>query len=541
MADTGTTRSEEERPERRDGTAPEGERTGGPEGGGAPDGPDSAPRVETADRPGTGVRTRQWVGLFAGLVLAFAVRLLLPDSLAPQDRNVAAVAVLMAVWWMTEALPLPATALVPLIAFPALDVAPIEEVAPPYANPVIFLFMGGFIIAIAMQRWNLHTRFALATVLVVGTGPRRMILGFMIASAFLSMWISNTATAVMMLPIGIAVLGLMAQLGDGRRDPNFATALMLGIAYAASIGSLGTVIGTPPNTLLRGFVDENYGISISFFQWMQFGVPIAAVFLVIAWLVLTRVVFRPSVGEIPGGRELIREKLRELGPISRPEWTVLAVFVFAAVSWVLMPQLHGVWPWTERIDDAAIAMTAAVLLLLLPVSRDRRHRALGWEDTKALPWGILLLFGGGLALSGAFNRTGEDGEQTGLGPWIGDRVTGLDVLPTVLFVVAVAVLVLLLTELTSNTATVATFLPIMAGVAGGLGLDPMLLLIPVAVAATCAFMLPVATPPNAVVFGSGQVTIGQMIRGGVWLNVIGIVLLMLALYSLGVLVFGLTV
>jgi solute carrier family 13 (sodium-dependent dicarboxylate transporter), member 2/3/5 len=486
------------------------------------------------------VLPRQWIGLAAGVVLALLVRLALPDTLADTDKNVAAVATLMAVWWMTEALPLPVTALVPLVAFPVLDVAPIGVVATPYANPIIFLFMGGFTIAIAMQRWNLHTRFALATVAVVGTSPTRMILGFMIATGFLSMWISNTATAVMMLPIGIAVLGLMAQLGDGRQDPNFATALMLGIAYAASIGSLGTVIGTPPNTLLRGFLDENYDIKIGFGQWMMFGVPIAVVFTGIAWFVLTKLVFRPAITEIPGGRELIAERRRELGPVSRAEWTVLTVFVGAAVSWVVLPQMNDIWPWTERVDDGVIAMAAALLLFLLPVSPDRRTRALAWEDTKSLPWGILLLFGGGLSLSARFTREGEDGATTGLGPWIGERVTGLDAWPTVLFVIAVAVLVLLLTELTSNTATTATFLPIMAGVAIGLGLDPMLLLIPVAVAATCAFMLPVATPPNAVVFGSGQVTIAQMIRGGIWLNVIGIVLLTLALYTLGIAVFSIT-
>ncbi|WP_165984547.1 DASS family sodium-coupled anion symporter [Streptomyces sp. YIM 98790] len=486
-----------------------------------------------------GVRPRQWIGLAAGVALAVLLRLVLPDSLAPQDKNVAAVAALMAVWWMSEAIPLPVTALVPLVAFPALGIAPLAEAAGPYANPVIFLFMGGFMIAIAMQRWNLHIRFALATVALVGTAPARMILGFMVATAVLSMWISNTATAVMMLPIGVAVLGLMAQLGDGRRDPNFATALMLGIAYAATIGSLATVIGTPPNTLLRGFVDENLGIRISFFQWMQFGVPLSAVFLVIAWLVLTKVVFRPGTEEVPGGRELIAARRRELGPISRPQWTVLAVFLGAAASWVVFPQLHDVWPWTQRIDDSVIALVAALLLFTLPVGPQARTRALAWEDTRELPWGILLLFGGGLALSASFSRDDGQGGTTGLGPWIGERVTGLDAWPVLLFVVAIAVLVLFLTELTSNTATVATFLPIMAGVAGGLGMDPMLLLIPVAVAASCAFMLPVATAPNALVFASGQVTIGQMVRAGVWLNLIGVVLLTLALYTIGIGVFSL--
>ncbi|SFC80206.1 SLC13 family permease [Streptomyces aidingensis] len=484
------------------------------------------------------IRPRRWAGLVAGAALAVLLRWALPDSLAAPDKNVAAVAALMAVWWTTEALPLPVTALVPLIAFPVLDVAPLAEAAGPYASPVIFLFLGGFLIAIAMQRWNLHIRFALATLALVGTAPHRMILGFMVATAVLSMWISNTATAVMMLPMGVAVLGLVARSGEGRRDRDFATALMLGIAYAATIGSLATVIGTPPNTLLRGFAEENFGIRIGFFQWMRFGVPLSAVFLVMAWLVLTKVVFRPGTGEIPGGQELIAARRRALGPVGRPEWTVLAVFLGAAVSWVLFPQLHGIWPWTERVDDTVIAITAALLLFALPVAPGGRIRALTWEDTRELPWGILLLFGGGLALSAAFSRDDGEGGTTGLGPWIGERVTGLDGRPVLLVVVAMAVLVLFLTELTSNTATAATFLPVMAGVAGGLGMDPMLLLLPVTVAASCAFMLPVATAPNALVFASGRVTIGQMARAGLWLNLIGAVLLTLALYALGLPVFA---
>ncbi|GAA1918429.1 DASS family sodium-coupled anion symporter [Streptomyces sodiiphilus] len=477
---------------------------------------------------------RQWIGLGAGVVLAVLVRLVLPDSLSADGKNVAAVATLMAVWWMTEAIPLAVTALMPLVLFPLLGVAPVGEVAAPYANNIIFLFMGGFIIAVAMQRWNLHTRFALSTVLLVGTSPVRMIGGFMLATGLLSMWISNTATAVMMLPIGVAVLGLAAQLGDGRRDANFGTALMLGIAYAASIGSLGTIIGTPPNAILQAHLRDSHGIDISFFQWMLFGVPLAAVFLVIAWFVLTRLVFRPSLTDIPGGREMILRRKQELGPMSRGEWTVLGVFAFAALSWVVVGVLKPYVAWIDaHVSDAGVAITAAVLLFLLPVDRHRTRRALVWEDTRDLPWGILLLFGGGLSLSGQFGA-----EQSGLGPWIGEQVTGLDVLPTFLLVMAIATLVLLLTELTSNTATTNIFVPIMALVAVGLGQDVMLLALPVALTATCAFMLPVATPPNAVVFSSRQVTIGQMLRGGVWLNAAAIVLVTVAVYTLGALVFG---
>ncbi|SOD62044.1 solute carrier family 13 (sodium-dependent dicarboxylate transporter), member 2/3/5 [Streptomyces zhaozhouensis] len=497
----------------------------GREGGMVRDEPESA--AEGAEGAEEKVATRQWVGLGLGVVLAVVVRLVLPESLSADGRNVAAVATLMAVWWMTEAIPLAATALLPLVLFPLLGNAALSDVAPPYASETIFLFMGGFILAAAMQRWNLHTRFALATVLLVGTSPVRMVGGFMLATGALSMWISNTATAVMMLPIGVAVLGLVVQLGDGKRDPNFATALMLGIAYAASIGSLGTLIGTPPNAFLREYLNTTHDISIGFFQWMLFGVPLAGVFLVVAWLLLTRVFFPPALREIPGGREMLQERRRELGPMSHAEKTVLAVFCLAAVSWIMVPQMEDRWAWVSDFGDAGIAVSAALLLFLLPADTRNTRRVLDWDDTKDVPWGILLLFGGGLSLSTQFG-------ESGLSAWIGERVSGLDAVPTLLLVVVVAGLVLLLTELTSNTATAATFLPIMGGVALGLGLDPLLLVVPVALAATCAFMLPVATPPNAIVFGSGHVTIGQMVRGGAVLNVCALVLITLATYTLGV-------
>ncbi|PRX51158.1 sodium-dependent dicarboxylate transporter 2/3/5 [Prauserella shujinwangii] len=490
----------------------------------------------TSERLSRGTVRRQWTGIVLGPVLAIIAYLLFPESLSPGGRITGAVAVLMAVWWVTEALPLAATALLPLVLFPFFGVAEIEDVASPYADDIIFLFMGGFLIALAMQRWNLHKRIALRTVLAVGTRPVMLIAGFMIATAFISMWVSNTATTVMMLPIGVSVLGLVWQLGDGKGDVNFATALMLGIAYAASIGSLGTIIGTPPNTLLVGYLEDNHDISIGFGQWMLFGVPIAVVFLAICWFVLTRV-FPPALTSLPGGRELIREQLTGMGPMSRGEWNALAVFVLAAVSWIVIPTLADVEsianaaPWLANVSDAGIAMAAAVLLFVLPVDGKAGVRTLNWETAKQLPWGILLLFGGGLSLSSQFTATG-------LSTWIGERVSALDVLPLLALVAITVLLVLLLTELTSNTATAAAFLPILGGVAVGLGYGPMVLVVPAAMAATCAFMLPVATPPNAIVFGSGYVTTGQMIRGGVWLNAIGLVLVTLTAYTLGGWVLG---
>ena len=472
----------------------------------------------------------------------------------------AATAVLMGVWWMTEALPLPATALIPLVVFPTLgeDIT-LDKVGASYGNNIIFLFMGGFLLALAMQRWNLHRRIALLTVKVMGTKPSQMVAGFMVATGFLSMWVSNTATAVMMLPIGVSVLLLVTKIGsgDGETAPataeaggsrdtgevdlqddqlkeevvksNFGTALMLGIAYSASIGSLGTIIGTPPNTLMAGYLSDAHDITIGFGQWMLVGVPLAVVLMALCWLLLTKVLFKPEISEIPGGKELIGEELHKLGPMSSGEKRVLALFVLAAAAWILVPILFD----DPMISDAGIAVAVGLLLFLCPAGAAPGVRLLDWDTAVKLPWGVLLLFGGGLALSAQFSTSG-------LTEWIGQQVQGLGGLPVVLLVLLMAGGILLLTELTSNTATAATFLPVAGGVAMGIGVDPMLLAIPVALAATCAFMLPVATPPNAIAFGSGYVTVSQMIRGGVWLNLIALVLITITTMTLGVWVFGLT-
>ncbi|WP_038683482.1 SLC13 family permease [Rubrobacter radiotolerans] len=496
------------------------------------------------------VSTRAWVGRFAGPVLALVVYLLLPSGeggLSPEGQVVVAVGLLMAVWWVTEALPLPATALLPIVLFPLFGAVEIGDATAPYASDTIFLFMGGFMIALAMQRWGLHRRIALFTILAVGTKPVRVIGGFMLATAFLSMWVSNTATAVMMLPIGLSVLALV--LTDGERSggsgaeedasrftgagaSNFAVCLMLGIAYAASIGSLATLIGTPPNLFMAGFLQETYDITIGFGQWMAVGLPLSAVFLFVSWIVLTRFVYPPEIEEISGGRELIRGEIEEMGGISRGEKVVLAIFVTTAFFWIFRQPLSGL-PGLGGLEDAGIAIAAAVLLFAIPVDWRNGVFALDWRTALRLPWGVLLLFGGGLSLASAVSATGVD-------EWIGDRFGGLAGIPTLLFVVAVTVAVIFLTELTSNTATAAALLPIFGGVAVGVDLDPLLLVVPAALAASCAFMLPVATPPNAIVFGSGHVTILQMVRAGVWLNVIAILLITLAVYGLASWALGLT-
>ncbi|WP_033444058.1 DASS family sodium-coupled anion symporter [Dietzia alimentaria] len=493
---------------------------------------------------------RSVIGTVAGLAVALIVYLVMPGDLEHNARLTAAVAVLLGIWWMTECIPIPATALVPLIVFPVLgeDIS-VNDVGAEYGNNIIFLFMGGFLIAIAMQRWNLHRRIALLTVRAMGTRSTRVVAGFMIATAFLSMWVSNTATAVMMLPIGVSVLMLASELGsesampkiDASADPtsdsvkeavirsNFGTALMLGIAYAASVGSLATIIGTPPNTLLAGYLESEHGIELGFGRWMLVGLPLAVVMLVITWFLLTKVLFRPEIEEIPGGRKLFDDELNKLGRTSSGERRVLAVFIAAAVAWVAVPLV-----WEDApISDAGIALVAGLVLFLVPAGTARGVRLLTWEAALKLPWGVLLLFGGGLALSAQFSGSG-------LTDWIGEQSSALGGLPVILLIVVAAGGVLLLTELTSNTATAATFLPVAGGVALGLDLNPMLLAVPVALAATCAFMLPVATPPNAIAYGSGYVTIGQMIRGGVWLNLIGLIAITTVTMTLLVWVFGLT-
>lgn len=466
--------------------------------------------------------TRQKIGLFAGTVL-FAVMLFLPspEGLSESGWNTAAVAVLMGVWWITEALPIPVTALLPIVLFPVLDIVSIGDATSPFANPLIFLFMGGFVIAIAMERWKLHRRIALNIVHFVGVKPSSIIVGFIIAGAFLSMWVSNTATTLMMLPIALSVLELIEREKDGQDKLNFEIVLVLSIAYACNIGGMGTIIGTPPNALLVGFMSENYGIEISFLDWMKVGVPVMLVGLPIMYFVLSKVVYPIRLNELSGGRAFIKSQLRELGAITGAEKKVAAVFVATALLWITRPLLSDILP---GLSDAGIAIAAAVALFIIPVNFSKGEFVLTWSDTRKMPWGVLILFGGGLSLASAIS-------QTGLADWIGQGVGGLQAWPIVLMLAAVVLVVVFLTEMTSNTATTAAFLPILASVAVGLGQNPMLFIIPAALSASCAFMLPVATPPNAIVYGSGRVTIPEMSKAGLWLNLIFIALLTAATFT----------
>ncbi|MCI7551763.1 MAG: DASS family sodium-coupled anion symporter [Actinomycetaceae bacterium] len=492
---------------------------------------------------------RRMLGIFGGIALAVLIYYIFPreipdallQSMAAEDGTLpdpvvlgnniaftASIAVLMAVWWIFEAIPLAATALVPLVTFPIFGVADFKAAATPYASDTIFLFMGGFFLALAMQRWNFHRRLALAIVLLIGTKPKRMVLGFMVATGFISMWVSNTATAVMMLPIGISVLATIGQLdGEGGKMSKFGTGLMLGIAYAASIASLSTLIGTPPNALLRAYLQDNHDITLNFGTWMLFATPMAWLFVIIGWQLLIRI-FPPEIEEVPGGKAMIKGELQKMGPMSSQEKIVMIVFILGALSWIFIPTLFPDGP----ISDSIIAMVISLVLFLIPAHiQPDGIPILDWETAKEIPWDVLLLFGGGLSLAAMFGASG-------LSKWIGNMAAGLEGVPVIVMVIVITAIVIFLTELTSNTATAAAFLPIIGAVAIGMGVDVQLLVIPVALAATCAFMLPVATPPNAIAYGSGYVKIGQMVKAGIWLNIIGIILITVFTVFIGPMVLG---
>ncbi len=481
------------------------------------------------------------VGLWLGPLLAVAI-LLLPDldPARPAVGRMAAVAVWMAVWWISEAVPLGVTALLPVVLLPLLQIMPGRQVSGLYFNSIIFLFLGGFVVALAMQRWGLHRRIALRIILLLGGGPARAVLGFMVAAGFLSMWISNTACTMMMVPIAIAVT---ARLGQGRPPAEarrLAAALLLGTAYGASIGGLATLVGTPPNPLFVQNLKLLFPASpaIGFGQWFLFAAPLSAVFLAVAWLVLVGL-FRLRGLRAGGGREEFRRERAALGPMSREERLVLVDFVLLALLWLTrqgltvgslrLPGWSDLLPDPSLVDDGTVAALAALLLFIAPsrrVEAGRRRRLMDWREARKLPWGIVLLFGGGFALAAGF-------VESGLSQWLGDRLQGLSVLPPLGIVLGVCLLMTFLTELTSNTATTQMALPILASVAVAIRVDPLLLMVPATLSASCAFMLPVATPPNAIIFGTEQVGAGQMARVGLVLNLVGAVLITACVYLLG--------
>ncbi|MBS3787392.1 DASS family sodium-coupled anion symporter, partial [Candidatus Bipolaricaulota bacterium] len=395
---------------------------------------------------------RQKIGLILGLTLFLLIIFLPAEIHSPAAKKTLAIAVLMATWWVTEALPIPAVSLLPLALFPALGIMGSSEVASQYGHRLIFLFMGGFLIAVAMQKWDLHKRIALYIIRSIGTGPKQIVLGFMVASGFLSMWISNTATTMMMAAIGLAVVSFLATASEekaqikGKLRTNFGVALMLGIAYACSIGGMGTIIGSPPNALLVAFLENNFNQSISFLDWLIVGLPIVIILLPIAWWYLTNISSPIRLNKIPGGEELIKEKIQELGPMGKGEKRVLAVFILTAFLWII--RSFVISPYLPMVGDATIAISMALLLFLIPVNLEKGEFALDWDWAIKIPWGTLILFGGGLALAKGI-------ENSGLAIWLAEKLDRFTHLPVLFFLLVTITLMVSLTNLTSNTGTAA--------------------------------------------------------------------------------------
>jgi sodium-dependent dicarboxylate transporter 2/3/5 len=440
----------------------------------------------------------------------------------------AAIGVWMAVWWVTEAVPIPATALLPLVLFPLAGVVSMNSAAAPYANPVIFLFFGGFILAAAFERSGLHRRLALGLLSIVGTRPDRIVLGFMVAGGFISMWVSNTASVLMLLPL---VNSMLHRPGGDDADTlpptDFERALLLGIAYAATIGGYGTLVGTPPNALLAGFLQQTHGVKLGFLDFMLVGVPIVIVGIPVAWLLLTRVTFRVHGGHALVETHTLASQRRELGTASRQERFVAAVAAITALAWIGQPWLSRAIP---GLTEAGISVACAVALFVIPID-EKGTRVVDWKAAESIPWGVLVLFGGGLSLAGAI-------QDSGLAKWIGDSVGGLRTLSPLLIILIVTTVITFLTEFTSNTATAAAFLPIVSSLAIGAGMSPLVLAVAAGLAASNGFMLPVGTPPNAIVFSSGRLSIPQMARAGFLLDVVFIAIITAVSYFLVLPVLG---
>ena len=467
------------------------------------------------------------LGLVIGPVIAIIVYFLLGSAsgLDENGRRLASVAILMAIWWVTEAIPLAATALLPVACFPLLSILPVVDTTAHYGNKLIFLFMGGLMLGKGLERWGAHKRLALFIILLVGTGPRQIVAGIMLASALLSAFVSNTATVMMMLPIVLSIAVLAA--GDeyeSKHAKRFSVCLLLALAYGASIGGIATITGTPPNGFLAGFLASDMGIEMTYARWLGLGIPLTAVLLPISWAYLVFVAMPVRIGEIPGGRRYIRERLDAMGPMSGAEKLSVSIFGLTAFLWITHSWLEQLFQ-IPKIDDASIAIFGALLMFITPVDRSRTTRVLSWKVAEEIPWGILILFGGGLALAGAVTRTGLDA-------WIGHQIASLGNPGELPLIGGVTTLIVFLTEMTSNTATTSTMLPVLAAVGEGMRIDPTLLVIAAAVSASCAFMLPVATPPNAIVFASGRISIKQMAMAGFGLNLICIVIISLMVWGL---------
>jgi sodium-dependent dicarboxylate transporter 2/3/5 len=484
------------------------------------------------------------IGLFGGPLLGLLCHHLLPTQYATgpgqwveftaAGRATLALMVCMASWWLTEAVDIEVTALLPIAAFPVLGIAPLTKTLPPYAADVIFLFMGGFIIGLAIERWGLDRRLAFFTLRLVGSRPGAIVGGFMAVTAFLSMWVSNTACAAMMVPIALSVIDLVVRTRTGtglkesggipqdrRAERNFALGLLLSIAYAASVGGIATIIGSPPNGIAVRYVQQTFGREVGFLDWLVIGGPFTLIFLPIAWLLVTRVLFPADLAEIPGGWRYFDGEYRKLGPISRGEKAVLVIFAVTAFLWITSPllkklEIGGARP-LAGLSDTGIAMLAAMALFLCPVDL-KGTRTMDWATARKLPWGVLMLFGGGLTLATAI-------EANGVSAFIGNASRGLASLPPLVVLLVIVTMTVFLSELTSNTAQVSTMVPVLAAMAPALGMSPYVLIFACTLGASSAYMMPVGTPPNAIVFGTGLVRLPQMMKAGFWLNLAGILVI----------------
>lgn len=479
----------------------------------------------------------QWIGLLTGPLLFLLIRFLVsPEGMSSEAVTVLAIVAWIATWWVTEAIPIPLTSLLPLLLFPLFGIMETGDVSASYGDPLIFLFVGSFMIALTMEKWNLHRRIALGIISFIGTNPSMIILGFMTATGFLSMWISNTATTMMMVPMALAVT---KQVADSLKQNGstvdttpgnfkFGTALMLGTAYAATLGGFGTLIGAPANTILAATVNKLYGVEISFAKWMSFGIPLVVVLIPLVWLYLVKVAYPMKLKDIPGGRNIIKQEQQDLGRMGFEEKVVLAVFSLVAIGWITRTfLLENIIP---GIDDTVIALLGAFLLFVIP-AKNTSGTILDWDTVKKLPWGILWLFGGGLALAAGISSSGLD-------QWIGSQLVNFTDVPLWVTIALIVGVITLLTEFTSNTATSTMVYPIVAAGAAALGVDPIILMVAACMGATFAFMFPVAAPPNAIVFATGYIKMSTMAKTGVWLNIGGIIFSIIVVSFFVPIIFG---
>ena len=473
------------------------------------------------------------IGLILGPVLFVVVYSLLSQTdLSYHGLIVLALGAWMVTWWVTEAAPIPVTALLPMIIFPLFSVATAREAASPYGDSIIFLFMGGFMIALALEKHNLHQRIALNLIRITGTSGNGIIMGFMLSTALISMWISNTATAVMMLPIATSVTQLLSgeiNESDKPKFYKFATGLMLSIAYAASIGGIATIIGTPPNVVTVGFIKRFYNQDVSFATWMVIGIPLMLSILAACYLTITQILYRNGLRSVKGSTELINSRLKLLGNLSKEEKRVLVIFTVTCFFWIFRQNLNSLMG-TNILDDTTIAMTGGIFMFIIPINIRESKFILEWEDMKRLPWGILLLFGGGLCLA-------QGMEDAGLVQLIGEQISKQGDLSIGTLVITLSALSMFLTELMSNVALTTIFIPVVLGIADGLQINPIILAMPVAFAASCAFMMPISTPPNAILFASGHISVKQMMRAGILLNLFALLLISLTMLTLGVYIY----